>query len=102
MAFVLMDGRYMDGKAAIENALEAIKAIEAVKYIDRGTGGRTKYGLDGKSVADAAPSAACLDGVGMARVDMAALIPVLVAAVQELAAKVETKRTRAPKAAAAE
>lgn len=98
MAFTLMDGRYMDGKSAITDALEAVKSLEAVKYTEHGINGGTKYGFDGAAVAKAAPAAAVIDGVGMARVDLVALIPVLAAAVKELAAKVETKRTRTSKA----
>lgn len=98
MSFALMDGRYMDAKEKISGALDAVKTLEAVKYTEHGINGGTKYGFDGKTVADAAPAAAVIDGVGMSRVDLVALIPVLAAAIQELAAKVETKRSRTTKA----
>lgn len=98
MAFTLMDGRYMANVEDIEGALEAIKALKAVKYTEMGVGGGTKYGLVGDTVAKAAPCAGEIDGVGMARVDLVALIPVLVAAIQELSSKSRT-RTVVKKAA---
>lgn len=90
MAFTLMDGRFMADREEIKGALDAVRKITPVKFTETGLGGGTTYGVDGVDVGKAAPHAVDIDGVGMARVDLVRLIPVLVAAIQELADKVDT------------
>lgn len=101
MAYTMMDGRYMPEKAAIKGALDAVKAVDAVEYAAQGINGTKVYAVDGYQLKDLLPLAAHVDGIGMAQVDLAALVPPLFAAVKELAARVEaleakktTTRTR--------
>lgn len=89
MAFMLMDGRFMADREELKGALEAVRQITPVKFTETGLGGGTTYGVDGVDVGKVAPHAMDTDGVGMARVDLVRLIPVLVAAIQELADKVD-------------
>ena len=90
MAFTLMDGRFMADREEIKGALEAVRKITPVKFTETGLGGGTTYGVDGADVSKVAPHSADIDGVGMARVDLVRLVPVLIAAIQELADKVDT------------
>ena len=89
MAFTLMDGRFMADREEIKGALDAVRKITPVKFTETGLGGGITYGVDGVDVSKVAPHAADIDGVGMARVDLVRIIPVLVAAIQELADKVD-------------
>lgn len=94
----LSDGRYMTKPEDVTDVLTKIAGLSVRSCEDtRGTGSR-RYSLCGEEVAQVFPFAATANGIGMYSVDYEMLVPVLVRAIQELAA---TKKT-AKKAAKAE
>ena len=89
MTFRMMDGRFMPEKTEITGALAAVKAADAVEYAAQGINGTKVYAVDGNSIKESLPRAVCVDGLGMAQVELESLVPVLFAAVKELSARVE-------------
>ena len=92
MSAVFSDGRYMIKPEPVEGALAKILGLTVCSFED--TMGR-HYALKGEEVAQAFPFAAHKDGVGMHYVDYAALVPILVKAVQEIAGKKTPKKKAA-------
>lgn len=88
---VLMDDRFMAKREAITGACALLKQIEAIRFANtNGFNSFVKTGVSGQSVKKAVPEAVEVDGMGYHYVELEQLIPVLVAAVNELSAKVNT------------
>ena len=88
---VMMDERYMGGREDITGALTALKNVKAVTFDPQGVGSYLMTGLVGQSLKTAVPTALEVDGMGYHYVDMTQVIPVLVAAVNELSAGAATQ-----------
>ncbi len=90
---LLSDGRYMQKPEEVTDVLQGILGL-TVRSCDDATGmGGRRYTLCGEEVAKVFPCAATVNGVGMYHVDYEMLVPILVRAVQELAAaKKSTKK----------
>lgn len=97
----MMDGRYMADVKPIENALDKLAALKAVEFKPlNGYVALPRYGVDGEALSKQFPLAADKDTMGFYYVDLEQLIPVLVAAINELNAK--TSRRAAAKKTTAE
>lgn len=97
----MMDGRYMADAKPITDALQKLAAVKAVEFRSlNGYGARMRYGVEGQSMIDKLPLAVEKDAMGFHYVELDQMIPVLVAAINELAAKCEkktaTRKTTAP------
>ena len=88
---VMMDERYMGKREDITGALTALKNVKAVTFDPQGVGSYLMTGLVGQSLKTAVPTALEIDGMGYHYVDMTQVIPVLVAAVNELNAGAATQ-----------
>ena len=88
---VMMDERYMGGREDITGALTALKNVKAVTFDPQGVGSYLMTGLVGQSLKTTVPTALEVDGMGYHYVDMTQVIPVLVAAVNELNAGAATQ-----------
>lgn len=103
MAKVIMDKRFMVEPTKVKGALKKLDALEVRSY---GTMdaliSRKRLGIAGQDVEKVAPEAVEVDGLGNYRVDLEMLVPILVAAVQELSAKVAGKEEQEQEASAEE
>lgn len=85
MAKNLMDSRFMRDQKKVEHVLEKIKKIDVCTFSTMDAlGSRRLLGVSGQSVAKVFPEAVEVDGMGHHRVDLEALVPVLLLAIQEL------------------
>ena len=97
MAQVMMDARFMLNKSPITGALAKLKKVETAEFTTMAAAdSRRVYGIVGQTMKEL-PRAVSVDGLGYHYVDTAALVPVLVAAVQELAGRVAKLETAARK-----
>lgn len=103
MAKVIMDKRFMVEPTKVKGALKKLDALEVRSY---GTMdaliSRKRLGIAGQDVEKVAPEAVEVDGLGNYRVDLEMLVPILVAAVQELSAKVAGEEEQEQEASAEE
>ncbi len=85
MSKILMDSRFMRDQKKVEHVLEKIKKIDVCTFSTMDAlGSRRLLGVSGQSVAKVFPEAVEVDGMGHHRVDLEALVPVLLLAIQEL------------------
>lgn len=98
MSRVMMDKRFMVDAKPIKGALKSLTKAEAVEFktMDSVQAGRS-YGVTGQSIRTDFPFAVEVDGMGNHYVKSEQLVPILLAAIQELSAKV-TKLEKAAKA----
>lgn len=90
---VLIDERFLSDVQNISGALEAVKAMRPVSFKSlNGFNSFKRYGVVGQSLVGVADPAVEKNGMGYCYVNMEQLIPVLVAAIQELAEKAEPRR----------
>jgi hypothetical protein len=86
----LMDERMMLNQTEITGALEALKHAKAVEYTAMSANeARRQYGITGQSIKDVLPDATETDGLGNVNLDLTALVPPIVAALQEVAERLE-------------
>lgn len=92
MSRVMVDESFMRDETPVSGALDALLKARVVEYTDCGaTGNIRRQGVVGQSMEDSL--AVEVDGLGYHYVDHEKLVPLLVAAVQELAAK-RTRQVR--------
>lgn len=90
----LMDSRYMDDATPITNALQKLAAVRAVEFKSlNGYDSRMRYGVEGQSMVDKLPLAVEKDVMGFHYVELDQLIPVIIAAINELASKTGSSAT---------
>lgn len=98
----MMDDRFMLDRTPLEKVCDGLKGAKPVVFTTMAaTESQRKYGLSGQSLAKVFPGAAQPDGMGNYYVDSAALVPVLVAAVNELSARLDSLAKAKPKKAKA-
>lgn len=98
MAKNLMDSRFMRDQKKVEHVLEKIKKIDVCTFSTMDAlGSRRFLGVSGQSVAKVFPEAVEVDGMGHHRVDLEALVPVLLLAIQELTKAEEKPEAKANK-----
>jgi len=97
MKKTLCDLKYMRDHKPIEGALEKLMETTPVEYRDVQMYGMRNAAVPGQDIVKVVETGAYKDGVGMYFADQASLVPYLVAAVKELAARVavlEAKKGR--------
>lgn len=95
MSKIVMDERYMLNVAPVENALELLREVTVARYNSMdATGSKRLLGVVGQTAKEI-PEAVEADGLGAYRVDLEALVPLLLAAIQELDKKVNGSKPRA-------
>lgn len=89
MAFKLADTNYMDNATDITaQALEMLKGLKVYKYVDDSRfADLTRYCIAGQDLEKKVPTACMTDGVGMKYTDEVMLIPIIIGAINALAAK---------------
>ena len=100
MSRIMMDARYMTEKSPIEVSADALADVPCVRYKPMDAlGARHLLGVEGQALAEVAPDAVEVDGLGNCYVDPDRLIPILLSAIQDLTARVkklERRRTTKP------
>ena len=95
MKKVLCDSRYMQETTPIKGACELLAAMTPVEYVENLMGVISKRaavpGNDMREVADGMET----NGLGMVLANQAALIPYMVAAINELNARLDANQTSA-------
>ena len=89
MAFKLADTNYLDNATDITaQALEMLKGLKVYKYVDDSRfADLTRYCIAGQDLEKKVPTACMTDGVGMKYTDEVMLIPIIIGAINSLAAK---------------
>ena len=89
MAFKLADTNYMDNATDITaQALEMLKGLKVYKYVDDSRfADLTRYCIAGQDLEKNVPTACRTDSVGMKYTDEVMLIPIIIGAINSLAAK---------------
>lgn len=89
MAFKLADTNYMDNASDITaQALEMLKGLKVYKYVDDSRfANLTRYCIAGQDLEKKVPTACRTDSVGMKYTDEVMLIPIIIGAINSLAAK---------------
>ena len=89
MAFKLADTNYMDNATDITaQALEMLKGLKVYKYVDDSRfADLTRYCIAGQDLEKKVPTACRTDSVGMKYTDEVMLIPIIIGAINSLAAK---------------
>ena len=89
MAMKLADKNYMDGATDITaQTLEMLKDLKVYKYTDDSRyANLIRYSIAGQELEKKVPVACMTDGVGMKYTDEVMLIPIIIGAINSLAAK---------------
>ena len=96
MSRVMVDEKFMRNEESVTGALDAVKAMRVVEFTTSGSmGDARQQGVVGQSLTENAPLAVEVDGIGYHYVDHEKLVPLLVAAIQELAAATRVVRKKA-------
>lgn len=89
MAKKFLDSRYMANAKALTDALAKVKTLNVVTYNDGASVVKPEsIGISAQDLQPVIPFAVTQDGVGLMFADQSELVPVLVAAIKELEARV--------------